>query len=210
MARTVRSSTGDPLSRIGMTNSGLTVWSISRRSTLPSRRWRTTLIEPPRRARRAADEHQRKERKQEKRRPEREVGARHSRRRHDRNGLEGGCPDRPLALGDPVPPQHRRQRSRGDHDERDVEPELLVAYKHARPPAHECSIHEREVRARDCHEHDEDPLRLRREGRGRRWLRREAAGGHGRERVRERLVRRHQVVDADAPRATRAAAPGSP
>ena len=32
--------------RIGMTNSGLTVWSSSRRSTFPSSRWRTTLIEP--------------------------------------------------------------------------------------------------------------------------------------------------------------------
>ena len=46
IARSVRSSTGAPLKRIGMTTSGLTVWSSSRRSTLPRRRWRTTLIEP--------------------------------------------------------------------------------------------------------------------------------------------------------------------
>jgi hypothetical protein len=42
----VRSSTGLPLRRTGMTTSGLTVWSSSRRSTLPTSRWRTILIEP--------------------------------------------------------------------------------------------------------------------------------------------------------------------
>ena len=46
IARRVRSSTGVPFRRIGITTSGLTVWSSSRRRTLPSRRWRTTLIEP--------------------------------------------------------------------------------------------------------------------------------------------------------------------
>ena len=41
-------------------------------------------------------------------------------------------------------------------------------------------------------------------------LRREPAGRHRRERVRERLVRRHRVVDAEPARATRAGARGAP
>ena len=46
IAPSVRSSTAAPFRRIGMTTSGLTVWESSRRRTLPTRRWRTTLIDP--------------------------------------------------------------------------------------------------------------------------------------------------------------------
>ena len=45
-ARIERSSTTTRFRRIGVTSSGCTVWTSSRRTILPIRRWRTTFIDP--------------------------------------------------------------------------------------------------------------------------------------------------------------------
>ena len=79
IARSVRSSTGVPFRRTGITTSGLTVWSSSRRSTLPTSRWRTTLIEPLVEPAEPPDEHEREERQQAEHRPRREVERREAR-----------------------------------------------------------------------------------------------------------------------------------
>ncbi len=150
-----------------------------------------------RRARRAAREHEREEGEQRDDGPEREVGSREPRRGDDRDGLEDRGPDGLLALGNAVSPQLDEQRDRGGEDERQVEPELLVAHEDAWAPPDETAEQEHEVHAREEHEERDDPLSRRREGRDRVRLRREAAGRHRGERVRERLVRRHLVVDPE-------------
>ena len=105
-------------------------------------------------------------------------------------------PDRLLALGDAVAPELGCERSGGDGQEHEVQPELLVAYEPSRLPADERPIHDQVVRAGEQHEERHHPLRGRRERRRGVGLGREPAGRHDAERVRDRLVEVHPLVDA--------------
>ena len=159
IARSVRSSTGAPFSRTGMTTSGLTVWSSSRRRILPTRRWRTTLIEPVVDPAEPADEHQREDRQQRDERPQREVLGRVPRRRDDGDRLEDPGPNRLLALRRCRSPRSGSSARSTPPARSRVEPELLVADEHPRPPADDTAVEEHEVHARDEHEERDDPLR---------------------------------------------------
>ena len=184
-----------------MTTSGLTVWSISRRSILPSEQVAHDLDRASRRSRRAADEHQREEREEEQGR----ARARSPSIAYPVVVMIETVWKTPARIASspsaiPYAPDHGRERRGGDERERDVQPELLVAHEHARPAADEPPVHEREVRAGEEHEDDDDPLGRRRERLDRPGLGREAAGRHRRERV-GRAPRTSVIalVDAEPP-----------
>ena len=88
---------------------------------------------------------------------------------------------------------------RAEHEQRDVQPGLAVAHERPGLAPHERPVHEREVEAAEDHEHDQHPLRRRREALDRVGLGREAGGRDRRQGVRERLVGRHPVVDPGRP-----------
>ena len=200
IARIVRSSTGVPLSRIGITTSGLSVWSISRRRTLPRRRWRTTLIEPPVEPAEPPTNMSAKSASSSSGRPEREVGARHTRRRHDRDRLE-------RRRAAPLPRPRRCRMPQSIAVSATDAPTTSATY--SRNSSSRASTRgRRRTTARYMSAKFAPAMTMKsarihcaaaRERRGRVGLRREAAGRHRREGVRERLVRRHQVVDADDP-----------
>ena len=152
-----------------------------------------------RRPGRAADEHQPDDRHQRERRPGVVVRDREARRRHRRDRREHAGAHRVPAREDVLRPDLGHDDDRADHEQGEVEPQLLVSHGGARLPADDRAVHQREVDPAEHHEDEHNPLGRRRERLDRVHLRREAGCRDRREGVRERVERRHLLVDARRP-----------
>ena len=147
------------------------------------------------RARGRADEHQQQERHHRQRAPLRVVRGPEPGRGHDRHRLEHARADRLLAAREVARQQLDDDQRRPEHEERAVEPQLLVRAHHLHLPLHEQAVQPQEVDPREDHEQQQQVLGERDERRGRLVLRREPAQGDHRQRVRDGLERGHRVVE---------------
>ena len=103
--------------------------------------------------------------------------------------------DRLLAGEEAGIPEQVGDQRRGDREERQIEPQLLVASDGAGTAAHERAVEESEVDPSDHHEESQDPLRGGGEDLGRPRVGAKPARRQGRECVRDSLVEVHAGID---------------